>query len=79
MNLTDAIKNYKIKIRSLGCVLFEILNLRKAFPYGQEGNPNIPDLGRHFFFSPILKKYFFFILEKFLLFKKCVNFDIFIT
>ena len=42
--------------RSLGCVLFEMLYLRKAFPNGHDGNPKIPNLGIHLLFRPILKK-----------------------
>lgn len=49
----------KSSLRSLGCVIYELLFLKVAFPRGQFANPEIPDLGNTLFFSRILKKYYF--------------------
>lgn len=43
-------------LRSLGCVLYEMIHLKKAFPSGQESSPGLPDLGSHRIFTPILKE-----------------------
>lgn len=46
----------------MGCVLYEMMNLQKAFIKQQTDDPSliqIPNLGDHLFFSPILKKYTF--------------------
>lgn len=34
--------------------MYEMVNLKKAFPKGQESNPAIPNLGNHDLFSPLL-------------------------
>lgn len=46
--------------RSLGCVLYEMMNLKKAFTKEQTyivSEMTIPPLGNHFLFSPILEKF----------------------
>jgi hypothetical protein len=47
------------KIRSLGCVLFELLFLKAAFPKGCLASTPLPDLGKSYLFKKILKKYSF--------------------
>jgi hypothetical protein len=43
--------------RSLGCVLYELVYLKFAFPKGQRDNPPLPDLRDSGQFSTILSKY----------------------
>ena len=46
-------------IWSLGCVLYELIFLRVAFPQGQRGDPSVPsDLSSSVLFSSVLSKYF---------------------
>ena len=65
---------YSIFLRSLGCVLYEMMNLMKAFPYGQARNPPVPDLGDDPMFSPLLKRLLLFI--NFILFQIVILFYI---
>lgn len=60
--------------RSLGCVLYELMFLSKAFPRGQRGNPALPTNISSFYsglFSAILSKYFTF--SSYILTKICNN------
>lgn len=45
-------------IRSLGCVIYELKLLKKAFPRGQIGNPSVPDLTDSLRFAPFLTRFF---------------------
>ena len=49
--------------RSLGCVLFELIFLSKAFPQGQRNNPPIPSkVSSSGIFLSILPKYLNFLV-----------------
>lgn len=55
-----------ITIRSLGCVLFEMIFLQRAFSQEQRSNPDIPNCGNFFLFTPILKRFYFYSFLHFL-------------
>lgn len=41
--------------RSLGCVLYELLTFKYAFPYGQKSDPPVPSLKEFEFKKRIIK------------------------
>lgn len=64
MRFKDSLKLNHLKIRSLGCVLYELLNLKQAFPKGSTRRiPRSIDnaVGQYSsIFSKILSKYIIF-------------------
>ena len=52
-------KNFFIScLRSLGCVLYELIFLEVAFPQGQRDDPPIPNFAESGLFLEVLSKYF---------------------